>query len=122
MRANGIQARTLAGRWAKLAVAGEELGSVSYSQFQVKAEFFAEDFRWVPADMAAAVDRLTTEAQLHYFVQDDGDFATMHLDHELEVDTVHFGQKTIRCPQGASYRMTGSGTLDNKKRPETWTV
>lgn len=122
MRANGIPARTLAGRWAKSAVPGEFLGSVPYSQYHVKAEFYADGVGWVPVDMAAAVDRESAEAQLRYFGQDKGDFITMHLDYELVVDTIHFGEKTIRCLQGASYWVTGSGTLDGRKRTETWVV
>src|SRR5262249_50930368 len=57
LRANGIPARTLYGRWAHTAQPGDKLGGDSYYQWHVKAEFFARGVGWIPVDMASCIER-----------------------------------------------------------------
>src|SRR5207253_3603258 len=51
LRAHGIPARTLYGRWAKSTQPEAKLDGLVYSQWHVKAEFFAAGIGWVPADI-----------------------------------------------------------------------
>lgn len=122
LRCNGIPARALAGRWAESSIPGDTLGDVPYTQYHVKAEFFADGVGWVPLDMARGVSQDSDPSRLAHFGKDNGDFVTMHTDYGLVVDTIHFGTKSIRCLQGTSYWVAGSGKLDGKQREETWIV
>ncbi|MDF1851118.1 MAG: transglutaminase-like domain-containing protein [Verrucomicrobiales bacterium] len=122
LRSNGVPARALAGRWAESSTPGDTLNGVPYTQYHVKAEFFAEGVGWVPLDMARGVSQSSDPDRLAHFGKDNGDFVTMHTDYGLVVDTIHFGTKTIRILQGTSYWVAGSGDLDGKRREETWIV
>jgi transglutaminase-like putative cysteine protease len=72
MRASGIPARALYGRYIK--------DSDKYwkddDTIHVRAEFFAEDVGWVPVDVAAA----TGNNPDNYFGQDSGDLLVLHFD------------------------------------------
>lgn len=122
MRANGIPARMLCGRWAKSSKRGAELNGVAYNQQHVKAEFFAAGIGWVPVDLSSAVLHDKTEEGLQYFGHDRGDFLTVHVDPEIEVDTIHFGRKSFNFMQGFHYYVTGSGKLDGETMKLDWQV
>jgi transglutaminase-like putative cysteine protease len=122
LRSQGIPARTLAGRWAVSADPNEKLNGHEYYQYHVKAEFFAAGVGWVPVDMASGILHDRSREGLYYFGYDPGDFLTQHIDSHLEVDTVHFGKQQVTVLQRPAFWVTGTGTLDDQKVVESWTV
>jgi hypothetical protein len=122
LRSQGIPARTLAGRWAVSADPNEKLNGYAFYQYHVKAEFFAAGVGWVPVDMASGILHDRSPEGLVYFGNDPGDFLVQHIDSNLEVDTIHFGRQTLATMQRPAYWVTGSGTLDDVKITEGWTV
>lgn len=122
MRAQGIPARTIAGRWATSAKEGETVGSVVYFQEHVKGEFWADGLGWVPVDLSSGVLHDKTEEKLRYFGNDPGDFLVFHLDTGITFDSVHFGEHTYSHMQRPSYWATGRGNFDGSSTAETWTV
>jgi hypothetical protein len=81
LRANGIPARSLFGRWAK-SQEGE------YGQFHVISEFFVPKSGWVPVDIAVALNDGTSDKS-RYFGRMSG-FIVFHVDTDLEVaDDLH---------------------------------
>jgi transglutaminase-like putative cysteine protease len=76
MRANGIPARTLFGRWAIPQ-------TTEYGQYHVIAEFFVPNSGWVPVDVSATVVHRPKD-QSAWFGNTDGQFLTFHIDTDLE--------------------------------------
>jgi hypothetical protein len=122
LRSQGIPSRTLAGRWAISADPNEKLAGHAYYQYHVKAEFFAAGVGWVPVDVASGILHDRSREGLHYFGDDPGDFLVQHIDGNLEVDTIHFGKQEIPVLQRPAFWVTGSGTLDDLKVTEGWSV
>jgi transglutaminase-like putative cysteine protease len=122
LRAEGVPARTLAGRWARSADPEEKIGEVSYRQEHIIAEFFAIGVGWVPVDPAGAILHDRSSEKLAHFGNDAGLFLTLHVDAELLVDTGRFGVRPMDLMQRAAYWMRGSGTLKDSTMAETWTV
>jgi hypothetical protein len=113
LRANGIPARVLSGRLA-LKI-GSEPGQEVPPPEHVMAEFFATGVGWVPADITRAVLDQESPDKLRYFGNDPGDFLTLHIDPDLEFDSIHFGRQTIEWLHSPAFWVTGSGTLDDQK-------
>ena len=103
LRADGIPARVMSGRW----VPDSEPGRNAADEPYVKAEFFATGVGWVPVDPGSAVNLDKSSDGLEFFGTDNADFLTMHLDTDLEFDTVFFGRKTVEFVQGPVYWVTG---------------
>lgn len=122
MRANGLPARSLAGCWAKSSKPGATLGGVNYNQVHVKAEVHLTDIGWVPVDVSSAISHDKTPEGLYCFGNDKGDFLTMHVDPEITVDTIYFGEKTVNFLQQYHYYVTGKGMLTNTKQTINWLV
>ena len=122
LRANGIPARALFGRWATSAKASDKLGEFEYGQWHVKAEFYAADVGWVPADLAVSILHDKSTEGLEHFGRDAGDFLTMHIDANFVLDTVTFGKQPVHNLQYPTFWVSGSGKLDRRKEKETWTV
>lgn len=122
MRAHGIPARVLLGRWAASSQPGERVGEREYFQEHAKAEFYARGVGWVPVDQSAAIQADRSPEGLQYFGHDAGDFLTMHVDFDLLLDTVHFGQQTIEWMQQPAYWVTGSGYLARAVNRLEWKV
>ena len=122
LRSQGIPARTLAGRWAISADPNEKLNGHAYFQYHVKAEFFAAGVGWVPVDIASGILHDRSREGLYYFGYDAGDFLTQHIDGNLEVDSIHFGKQQLPVLQRPAFWVTGTGTLDDLKVTEGWTV
>lgn len=76
MRANGVGARTLFGRWAITQ-------SDSYGQYHVIAEFYADNVGWVPVDVGRAVAN-HPEDPYAFFGNTDGQFLAFHVDTDLQ--------------------------------------
>jgi hypothetical protein len=122
LRAQGVPARTLAGRWSMSANPGQRIGNVIFIQEHVKAEFFAQGVGWVPADLSSAVQYDRSPQKLLHFGNDSGNFVTFHMDSDLTFDTLFFGTKTMTLLQKASYWASGSGSFDGVTISEDWTV
>jgi transglutaminase-like putative cysteine protease len=121
LRASGIPARTLVGRWADSVKPGDKIGAEPYYQTHVKAEFFAEQVGWVPVDPTQALGD-ASPASLRYFGNDPGDFLVQNVDFDLLLDSVHFGKEHIDHLQGVVRWATGSGSWDGKTTREDWQV
>jgi len=122
LRANGIPARILIGRWATSARPGQSIGGVAYYQTHAKAEFYASGVGWVPVDVSQAVRVGARRAPLQHFGKDEGDFITLQVDPNLEVDTVFFGRKPLHNLQGPAYWVKGQGSAARFKTAEDWRV
>jgi hypothetical protein len=122
LRSQGIPARILAGRWARSAKPGDQIGALDYYQEHVKAEFYAQGVGWVPADLSSAILHDPSPAKLDFFGNDCGDFLTFHLDDNLSFDSLQFGVKTMQFLQRPAYLAKGSGNFKNAVIRETWTV
>jgi hypothetical protein len=46
----------------------------------------------------------------------------MHLDTDLQLDSIHFGRRTLPWSQGPSFWVTGEGDLDGYTTDEDWQV
>lgn len=122
MRANGIPARLLYGRWATSAKPDEKIGEATYFQWHVKAEFYAENVGWVPVDTACAVLHDKSKEGLEYFGNDPGDFITFHVDTAFSVDAGPFGVKPVTHMQQPVWWVSGKGTTESAKITEGWKV
>jgi hypothetical protein len=122
MRANGIPARTLYGRWAESAKPDEMLGDEPYYQTHVKAEFFAEGIGWIPIDMSLAVKDDKSEEGLAFFGVDKADFITFHVDPDMSLDTGLFGVEPVDNVQRPAWWAAGRGSPNPFRAAEKWTV
>jgi transglutaminase-like putative cysteine protease len=122
LRANGVPARTLYGRWATSAKEGDKLGDVSYYQAHVKAEFYADGVGWVPVDVASGILHDQSKEGLAYFGNDRGDFLALHVDPDLELDTRAFGRQAVNCLQVPAYWVVGTGKVETTTAKEGWEV
>lgn len=122
LRANGVPARALYGRWAESAVADAKLGGLAYLQWHVKAEFFAAGVGWVPVDPGGAVQHDRTPAGQTYFGADPGDFLAFHVDPTLALDAGPFGLKTVPNLQTPAWWANGRGSTAPARVVEDWRV
>jgi hypothetical protein len=121
LRASGIPARLLVGRWAESSKDGDSLGNLPYYQTHVKGEFFLTNVGWVPIDLSSALGDKSKEG-LRFFGHDGGNFVAMHLDPDLQLDTIHFGHQTIQWLQGPTFWVTGGGKMESSKTTDKWVV
>ncbi len=91
LRANGIPARALMGRWAISQDAKDPVTGIAYTQFHVKSEFFVNGIGWIPLDMSASVTDHDRGEYAH-FGNDPGDFITMFLDHDFIIESYTQGK------------------------------
>jgi hypothetical protein len=113
MRANGVPARLLGGRWA-VSQDGADIRS------HVKAEFFAQGVGWAPVDMSAGVGD-TNGAEFAHFGHDGGDFIAFANAEDCVMDSFD-GKATIGLFQGIACWWHGSGPDKNSSFKEMWTV
>jgi transglutaminase-like putative cysteine protease len=118
MRANGVPARSLWGRWALSEVPPKKKGEATDVQTHVKAEFFARGVGWAPVDMAAA---LADEREFGCFGNDQGDFVVMHLDADLRLDVFERDRIDAMGMQGPWWWCKGGAGKDERVE-EHWTV
>lgn len=122
MRANGIPARSLVGKWDQSMKPEERVGDDSrpYAQQHVKAEFYAGAVGWVPVDMSLALDDPSVDG-LAYFGRDEGKFLTFHIDYDLTIDTGPWGKDTFDSLWFTCWPK-GTGDTDERKMREDWRV
>lgn len=116
LRAAGIPARLLVGRWARSADPAERLEGLPYRQWHVKLEFHLDGIGWIPCD--AAVGMRDPDA---WFGVQDADFITMHVDPVVRPDTL-FGERELSWAQGIAFWVTGGGDFAGMVVDEWWTV
>ncbi len=114
MRANGVPARLLGGRWAVSEKPEDK-------KYHVKAEFFAHGVGWVPVDAAGAVGD-TAGGDFAFFGNDPGDFIAMANDEDLVLDSFHWGKQNYGVIQGLIYWWLGVGPETDSRFADQWTV
>ncbi|MGA2500415.1 MAG: transglutaminase-like domain-containing protein, partial [Tepidisphaeraceae bacterium] len=122
MRASGIPARQIVGRWALSAKKDEMLYGKPWQQEHVKAEFFTAGIGWVPVDISAAVDFDKVPGSLERFASDAGDFLAFHIDAEMTLDVPKLGRRTVQYLQEPAVYSLGPGTFDGQIKRSEWTV
>jgi transglutaminase-like putative cysteine protease len=122
LRANGVPARTLWGRWAQSADPTARLDDQPFYQTHVKAEFFVKGVGWVPVDLASSILHDKSKEGLEYFGQDPGDFIAFHVDPDFEVNAGPFGRQKVVGLQDPVYWVSGEGSADNPKTSQGWKV
>ncbi len=115
LRAAGIPARILAGRWAKSAKPDERLEGVLYRQWHVKMEFHLDGIGWVPADASIELERPDD-----WFGRQEADSIAFHIDPEVRPLTI-FGERELTWAQNIAFWVRGEA-LDGMTTAETWTV
>lgn len=118
MRANGIPARMLGGRWASSQKPGDKTGD--YGKWHVKAEFFAHGIGWVPVDGSSAL--ADPNGENTYFGHDHGDHVAFVLDEDLVVNSFINGPQKLSLMQGIVYWWRGRGNSNGTRFDELWTV
>jgi hypothetical protein len=121
LRASGIPARVLQGRWAISENPGEKLGGRDFGQWHMKAEFFAAGLGWIPVDMLSAITDPLRRGFAH-FGNDGGDFVTLHLDQDLILPAFGSGNKTVHGLQAFTHWWRGTGSSDAARFEHHWTV
>jgi hypothetical protein len=116
LRAAGIPARLLVGRWAKSADPDEKLEGLPYRQWHVKLEFHLDGIGWIPCDAAVGMER--PEA---WFGVQDADFITMHVDPVVKPLTL-FGEHELTWAQGVAFWVRGGGDFEQMLIDEQWIV
>lgn len=72
--------------------------------------------------MSSSILHDKSKAGLAYFGRDPGDFFVMHVDTDLEVDTIHFGKKKVHNLQTPMFWVTGAGDLKDGRIQQGWQV
>jgi transglutaminase-like putative cysteine protease len=122
LRANGVPARALYGRWATSADPDARLGGAAYYQWHVKAEFYADGVGWVPADPGSAVLHDKSPDAGAYFGTDPGDFLTFHVGSNLSVEAGMLGVQAVGNLQTPGWWAVGTGTTTTVRVAEAWAV
>ncbi len=118
MRASGVPARALVGRWAK----SQDSRSTPSNQGHVKAEFFAAGVGWAPVDLSQAVQHDRRNESLRYFGVEDGDFITLHVDTDVKLQTRESGPQEWSAAQSPAFWVSGQVTVVGSTMTEYWHV
>lgn len=116
LRAAGIPARLLVGRWAKSANPADTLEGLPYRQWHVKLEFHLGGIGWIPADASVGMNDPAA-----WFGVQNADFIVMHVDPAVKVDTL-FGERELLWAQNIAFWVKGGGDFEQMVVDEQWTV
>ena len=119
LRANGVPARPLIGRWARTSTEIED--NSNYFNCHVKSEFYASGIGWIPVDISQAVSNPHEDAKL-FFGKDDGDFIVMHVNPDLVLDSIYQGLKNVRSMPDFRFWLLESGSSSQIPRRIIWKV
>lgn len=119
MRANGIPARALIGRWARSSAQVED--ESGYFNCHVKSEVFINDIGWVPVDLSEAVSNRHENVK-RFFGSDNGDFLVMHVDPDLIFHDPEVGTKNLRSMPDFRCWLVGAGAKETLRRHVFWKV
>jgi len=122
LRANGIPARQLVGRWAESAEKDEKLDGKDWQKEHIKAEFYAAGIGWVPVDLSVAVDIDRRPGSLRHFGRDNADFIVMHLETDITLEVEKLGQRTMQFLQEPAFFVSGQGTMERATWKSDWHV
>jgi len=114
LRANGIPARSLWGRWASSRQQPEQI------VWHVKTEFYVAGIGWVPADPWAGRGRRIQPEAL--FGRDSGDFITFHLDPDIQLPDGFAGMLDVLAAQSIQTVWQNSGGMNDWKSEDHWAV
>ena len=122
MRASGVPARQLVGRWAETAEAGEKLDGKEWQKEHVKAEFYAAGVGWVPVDMSVAVDLDRRPGSVRHFGRDNADFVCLHVDPDVRPpgDPDCPAPRVYTFLQEPVFSVVGQGTTDRSQAKSDW--
>lgn len=118
LRANGIPARALIGHWLKPG-AGPNSKENDYGKVHVISEFYANGAGWIPVDLSLAVSN-KSDNPLSNFGNCDSNFVTMHIDPDLVIDSLWFGEQNVPILQNPVYWVTGRGTTNGANVKMYW--
>ena len=76
----------------------------------------------MPVDLSSAVELDKRPEGLRYFGHDPGDFLTVHVDYDLEADSVLFGVEKLRLVQSVHYYYKGEGKTAGVEIRRNWLV
>ena len=121
LRANGVPARPLIGRWARSTDTMEN--DSSYFNCHVKSEFYAAGVGWVPVDISEFIGHLNSNP-FSYFGNDEGDFIVMHVDTDLVLPDIGKCKDIIRSlPDFRVWALANSSdVVSNFHRQIHWRV
>ena len=122
LRANGIPARQLVGRWAETAEKDEKLDGKEWQKEHVKAEFYAAGIGWVPVDMSVAVDIDRRPGSLRHFGRDNADFIAMHIEPDISLEIEQLGKRSMQFLQAPVFFVTGQGSMERATSKSDWHV
>jgi transglutaminase-like putative cysteine protease len=120
LRASGVPARPVVGRWAASEQPPAKKGEAPYSQTHVKAEFFARGIGWIPVDLSSGIID-DSRGEFAYFGNDDGDFVVMHVDTDFVLDSFVGGRLTVYLSQGVMWWQRG-GSGKGERVKGKWSV
>lgn len=121
MRANGIPARSLLGRYAKPRVEGSKPGDLDYDRPHVRTEFFTPELGWVPVDPNSVQADRTREVK-SFIGNDPGDMLVLHVDVDLQLPFSNGVERVGFLQLGPYYHASGMGLFDGKIGPSGWKV
>lgn len=119
MRANGIPAINLPGRWAASG------GPKDHDQCHVKSAFFDPHLGWVKVDQNGAVAQHKKDKEIGFqnFATGGANFLTFSTIHPPHLDLERFGEVSLNgIGQGVIIKVDGKGSDRDHKRTATWTV
>lgn len=121
LRANGMAARLILGRWAASEVPAMGNQAVN-SQFHVKSEFFIEGLGWVGADSSGGV--CTEGNPFVCFGSESGDFVVLDLDTERTIKIQADDKMPAKLGGSQGYFWWWYTGVDGKepRLEESWTV
>lgn len=122
MRANGIPARVLYGRWAQSAKENEKIKGTKYYQTHALAEFYADGIGWVRVDPSAAIVHDHSKEGLTFFGKSILPFFTIHIDPNIQFNAVRFGNREVHAMQGPAYFIFGNGSAEPRTITQDWQV
>jgi hypothetical protein len=112
LRANGVPARLLTGRWAKDS-------EPDYGQFHVRADFYDPSIGWIPVDPTFGFSDLRDHKNINgEFGNNNADFIIMHLNTEVHPQNSYF---EMPLHQFGVSRYEGSNPF-NPQWAENWIV
>lgn len=117
LRANGVPARSLIGRWA----ISENEPEGTAGEAHVRTEFYAAEVGWIPVEISGAVSNKAADS-LRFFGNDHGNFVTFHVDPDFVLDTKLFGERSVRNLQSPAFWFKGPGCLEGKSESSSWKV
>jgi len=121
LRANGVPARVLVGRYAKPRKPGSTPADTGYENPHVRAEMYAPGVGWVPVDPTNAHANRNQKTRAFVGV-DPGDVLVLHLDVDLKLPFPDAIRDCQFLQVEPFYWTQGKGTFDGRFGPSGWDI